>query len=161
MNNLIQNYSEQLVKIQREHIWIGTNYEKKVGDLSSEIAFKQPLPNVHSVAEIISHLTTWRKECMLKLTIGKGDITDEAEENWYSNSHLKEIGWQVIKQEYDDSLIPILEFLSAKEDSFLNKTYYDPDFKGDYTYTFLIEGMIHHDVYHLGQIGLVLKLINN
>jgi len=43
--------------------------------------------------------------------------------------------------------------------NFLTEEYYDTDFKGNYQYLFVIEGMIHHDIYHLGQIGIVIKLL--
>jgi hypothetical protein len=49
--------------------------------------------------------------------------------------------------------------LQSKDDQFLDEHYYDIDFKGTYPYSFAIEGMLHHDIYHLGQMGLVIKLI--
>ncbi|WP_255420549.1 hypothetical protein [Aquimarina sp. AD10] len=41
----------------------------------------------------------------------------------------------------------------------MKKEYYDTDFKGNYEYSFLLNGMLHHDIYHLGQLGLIIKYL--
>ena len=122
-------------------------------------AFIRPLPNLHSTAEIISHLTFWRKETILKIKTGTGSKTDACEENWLPNETLSKKGWVVLKSEYDKSLTTLIKLLDKKTDSFLLQEYYDTDFKGYYPYQFLLTGMIQHDVYHLGQLGLILKLL--
>jgi hypothetical protein len=49
--------------------------------------------------------------------------------------------------------------LRTKVDDFLLEKYYDTDFKGYYPYKFVVHGMLHHDVYHLGQLGLIIKFL--
>ncbi|MEM7040615.1 MAG: DinB family protein, partial [Bacteroidota bacterium] len=122
-------------------------------------AFVRPLPDLHSVAEIVSHLTTWQKETILKIETGTGSLTDDAEANWYSNEVLKAKTWATVRQEYEESLAKIIQLLETKEDSFLQTTYYDTDFKGDYPYSFVIYGMLHHNIYHLGQLGYIAKYL--
>ncbi|MFK7983138.1 MAG: DinB family protein [Saprospiraceae bacterium] len=128
-------------------------------NINEHNAFIKPLPDLHSVAEIISHLTTWQKETILKIETGKGRLTDDSEENWYSNEKLKEKKWSTILNEYKTSLAKLIELLKTKEDSFLNEQYYDADFKGDFPYSFVINGMLHHNIYHLGQIGIIVKYL--
>lgn len=60
---------------------------------------------------------------------------------------------------YSQSGQSTIDFLKTKTDAFLYEIYYDPDFKGTYPFRFVIQGMIHHDIYHLGQIGLVIKFM--
>jgi len=69
------------------------------------------------------------------------------------------MGWEKILAKYQNSLSEIIQLIRNKEDEFLTEEYYDTDFKGYYQYSFVIEGMIHHDIYHLGQIGIVIKLL--
>jgi len=114
---------------------------------------------MHSAAEIVSHLTLWRKETILKIKTGKGSKTDDSEENWLDNDRLRELGWRQLKTDYDNTLTELIALLQSKEDSFLEEQYYDIDFKGEYNYSFVIYGMIHHDLYHLGQLGLILKYL--
>lgn len=157
MQILIQHISKQLEDIQNGKNWIGSSFHSKLSSIDEEFIFTRPISNLHSIAEIISHLTLWRNEAILKIKTGKGSKTDDCEENWLSIDALKNKGWEIIKNEYDSSLTELLSLLQDKEDAFLNETYYDTDFKGIYTYNFLINGMLHHDIYHLGQLGIIIK----
>jgi hypothetical protein len=56
-NILINNLSKQLIDIQKNKLWMGDNFEKKLNKLSSEDAFVRPLKKLNSVAQIIAHLT--------------------------------------------------------------------------------------------------------
>lgn len=160
MNILIHHIIEELNDIQNGKIWIGSSYEKKLHAIDENLVFKRPIEHMHSIAEIISHLTLWRKEAILKIETGTGSKTDDCEENWLPNSTLKVKGWATIKLEYDNTLAELIALLKEKNDSFLKKEYYDTDFKGNYTYRFLLSGMLHHDIYHLGQIGYITKYLN-
>lgn len=160
MNTVIKHIIEELTDIQNGKIWIGSSYEKKLQAINDKLAFKRPIEHMHSIAEIISHLTLWRNEAILKIKTGTGSKTDDCEENWLPNSTLKEKGWTRIKSEYDNTLTELITLLKEKDDSFLKKEYYDTDFKGNYEYRFLLSGMLHHDIYHLGQIGYIIKYLN-
>ncbi|MEB3345136.1 DinB family protein [Aquimarina gracilis] len=160
MNILINNIIEQLVEIQNGKIWIGSSYDSKLNGIDDNLVFVRPIKNLHSIAEIISHLTLWRNEAILKIKTGKGSKTDDCEENWLTNEKLKAKGWDKIKSEYDNTLTELITLLKRKDDSFLKKEYYDTDFKGNYEYRFLLNGMLHHDIYHLGQLGIITKYLN-
>ena len=150
---------EQLKEIQAGKPWVGSTYEQTLDKIDATQVFKRPLDSLHSVAEIISHLTFWRMETALKIKYGTGSKSDDCEENWLPNTHLEAIGWEKLKSDYDNSLTLIIELLQDKEDEFLLQEYYDPDFRGLYTYEFVLNGMLHHDIYHLGQLALIVKLL--
>ncbi|AUP78594.1 DinB family protein [Flavivirga eckloniae] len=160
MNTLINHIIEQLTEIQSGKIWIGSSYKSKLNSIDDHLVFISPIKDLHSIAEIISHLTLWRNEAILKIKTGKGSKTDDCEENWLTNEKLKVKGWTKIKSEYDNSLSELIDLLKEKNDEFLNETYYDTDFKGIYKYRFLLNGMLHHDIYHLGQLGIIIKYLN-
>ena len=140
-------------------IWAGTSYNKRLSQLKESQAFVRPLPSVHSIAEIIAHIISWRKDTILKLKTGRGELKDDQPENWKSNDELKSIGWKKLREEDNSTLSELFELLRDKDDTFLNEVYYDPEFGGNFPYSFELEGMLHHDIYHLGQIGLVIKLL--
>lgn len=159
MKVLIQNIINQLIEIQKSKVWVGSTYESKLKNINEQNAFVKPHADLHSVAEIISHLTTWQNETILKIKTGKGILTDADEQNWYSNEKLKGKTWVVILENYKTSLNTLIEILKTKEDYFLKQQYYDPDFKGNFPYSFVINGMLHHSIYHLGQIGITVKFL--
>lgn len=157
---LINYITQQLLDHQEGKVWIGASYQRILKSIDKHNAFIRPFPDLHSVAEILSHLTTWQKETILKIKTGVGKLTDDCEENWYSNEKLQEKKWATILEEYQESLAALITLLQTKEDSFLQEEYYDPDFKGNYPYSFVINGMLHHNIYHLGQLGIIVKFLN-
>ncbi|MEL7002560.1 MAG: DinB family protein [Bacteroidota bacterium] len=159
MKDIINEITLQLKEVQEGKIWINSTFHKRLAEIDETTAFLRPHEQLHSIAEIISHLTLWRNEAILKIKTGKGSKTDDCEENWLSNDQLKNIGWNSIRSNYDNSLKELILLLKEKNDSFLSQKYYDTDFKGYYDYRFVINGMLHHDLYHLGQIGIILKFL--
>jgi len=149
----------QLIQIQSGKNWIGINFQQQLKSLTEEEFYHQE-NSMHSIAEIISHLITWRKETIIKMNTGKGSITEDHPSNWQSNDAIKSIGKYQLLRNYEESLAELVALLKRKNDAFLDETYFDTDFKGYYPYSFVVKGMIHHDLYHLGQIGLIIKLMN-
>ncbi len=160
MNSVITYMVNQLIEIKEGHPWVGNSYSRKLSEVDESMAFARPSENVHSIAKIIAHLTMWRNEAILKINTGKGSKTDDSPENWLSDEALISKGWHVILSEHNASMDEFIKLLSEKEDSFLDEEYYDTDFKGNFPYSFLINGMLHHDIYHLGQIGLLVRQLS-
>ena len=159
MRVLIDNIIRQLKEVQEAKNWMGANFVDKLNPITENEAFIRPLPSLHSVAEIVSHLTAWRRDAITKISTGKGKLTEDSAENWLDNDALRRIGWNAIMADHKNSLAELIDFLRAKDDNFLQQKYYDTDFKGDHEYQFVIEGILHHDIYHLGQLGIVIKLL--
>ena len=157
-NPLISSLINQLQEIQSGNLWLGVNFEKKIKLLNEEDFFYKA-NEMHSVAQLLSHLTTWRKDAIIKITTGKGIITDCDPSNWANNEALKKLGCKSIISEYKSTLYTIIDLLKDRTDSFLNDHYFDIDFKGSYPYSFALYGLLHHDIYHLGQIGMLITMI--
>ncbi len=151
---LIDNLIEQFHEIYNGSPWLEETIFKKLDGLDETTAFEKPLPNLHSVAEIISHLVVWRNEITNRLLGQERKIKMASPENWLSNENLKITGWAKLRENFNQSQDRILGLLNEKEDSFLEEPFVDRNFK------YLVEGLIHHDIYHLGQIGIVIKLLH-
>lgn len=156
---VLSNIIQQLQEIHNGKLWMGDTLQKKLNSITSDEAFIRPLPNLHSPAELIAHLTAWRKDAILKIKEGKGQLLDSSPMNWMPNAELRAMGWKQVIQEYEKSLNGLIDLLQSKSDSFLEEQYEDQDYKGIYSYSFLINGILHHDLYHLGQLGIIIKLI--
>lgn len=162
MQILIKNIIEQLTEVNNGKLWIGTQstIERKLKQIDESLVFTRPISGLHSVAELISHLTFWRQEAISTIKTGKGSVTEESKGNWRTNDELIKSGWQKLRTDYDNSLTELVELLQQKEDSFLSEHYDDIDFGGKSTYSYLLNGMLHHDLYHLGQLGITIKFLN-
>ena len=148
---------EQMLEVQDGKVWMGDTFQYKFNTITEHEAFIRPLPSVHSVAELVAHLTAWRRDAILKIKSGQGVLTDQDAENWPDIETLKKIGWAQLVQDYKESLTALAQLLKVKDDAFLQTKYQDQDYGGPYPFAFLINGLLHHDLYHLGQIGLVIK----
>ena len=66
---------------------------------------------------------------------------------------MKPLGWENLIQQFKDSQDKLTTLLKSKQDPFLETPYGNKNFK------YLVDGILHHDLYHLGQIGLVNKML--
>ena len=160
MSNVLVSYiSKQLNDLQKKELWMGQNFEEKFAQINEEEAFISYQSHMHSVAQIVAHLTAWKKDALLKVTKGIGQLMDDHNDNWPNNEELKKIGWDQIKQDFENAHENLMTALSGQNDELLELTYHDQDYKKEYEMAFMLEGLLHHDVYHLGQIGLIIKMI--
>lgn len=155
-NTMIQNLVKQLQNVQDGDLWLDETFSKKIDRLQEEQAFTRPIPELHSVAEIVSHLLEWRKSCIKKLQGQESSLTMESPDNWKSNDELKKIGWKKLKEDFYASQYHLIRIIEVKDDTFLDQVYRDTA----YTNHYFLEGMIHHDLYHLGQVGIAVKLLH-
>ena len=156
---IIDYIIQQLLEVQNGKLWMGDNFERKINSITEQEAFTKPSPTMHSVAELIAHLTAWSNDTILKIRNGRSELRDSNEQNWPDNNNLKKLGWNTIIQNYQKSLSQVIDLLKSKDDSFLKEKYFDQDFNDEFDYSFAIDGILHHTIYHLGQMGIVIKLI--
>ncbi len=152
---LINDYIQQLQDITLGEVWLDETINKKLGEVEEKDVFTRPIPELHSVAELISHLHEWRLETISRLKGNKQGFVEDDPRNWRTNDELKVVGWQQLKQNFYNSQQQLIDFLKGKDDEYLQQKY--PHYT--YTYKYLVQGMIHHDVYHLGQMGLTIKML--
>lgn len=155
-NNLVRKYIQQLTDLFDGNNWTDENFVKKVSSISEETAFKQPFPGNHSVAEILWHCIYWRKAVLKRCQNDlKFEEQTEKEQNFLSLELLRKKGWGRLINELEETQENLIKFLITKTDDFLEK-----EFKPGRKIKFEIEGLIHHDYYHLGQMGLVISILN-
>ena len=152
---LIKNIIRQLHEIQEGSLWFDQCIKDKIDTLSDAEAFARPIPQVHSVAEHISHMLEWRKECLLRFKGQRTDLMNSADD-WKDDIELKKMGWVNLKTLFYESTITLINALQNQNDTYLETMFADTD----YNFHYIIEGIIQHDIYHLGQIGITIKLLN-
>jgi uncharacterized damage-inducible protein DinB len=134
-----------------KNAWHGPSVKEAIKNITQEQAV-QKLNNTHSIIELTGHITVWRRYVIGKLT---GDVnftvTDEL-------NFPAETNWKTIIKDLTDSQS---ELLLAIE-KFPEEKLYDHVPLTEYVYTYhtLLHGIIHHDIYHAGQIMVIRKLFN-
>lgn len=151
-------YISQLESLFNGQPWLDETLLKKTGSLTSEQAFQRPYPPVHSAAEILAHLIAWR-QVLIKRLEGNYDyqIQMQSAQDWPSLEQLQALGWNTLQQELISNQTRLIELLSQQSDEVLAIPYNDQG----HTFEYLINGIIQHDLYHLGQIGLVISMLHS
>ncbi|MGN6418767.1 MAG: DinB family protein [Pseudobacter sp.] len=152
---MIKHFVKHQLDIISEEPWFGDGFRSKIDQLTDEAAFTKPLPALHSVAELISHSIEWKREGIRQLQGALPQLTMNSPENWKSNEALKKVGWEKLKTDFYSAVNDLVQLLETKEETFLDQLTTDKR----YTKRFLLEGLLDHDVYHLGQIAITIKLL--
>ncbi|SFU13506.1 DinB superfamily protein [Algoriphagus locisalis] len=132
--------------------WLGVNFVDKLNQITLTQAAHKFSPSTNSIWEILNHLIRWRKLVLEGIPHNTytspfhnffQPITNPSKEEWLKTLDLlrdSEEAWQ--------------EYLSNLDESIFDKAFGDKQ----YNYHELIHGVLHHDIYHLGQISLLARL---
>ncbi len=127
--------------------WFGESLVAKLSSIAEEQAFWQPKAGEHSIAQIVSHMNFWRRAVLARI---RGEATDkytgDSPDNWPSPDSLKAIGWPAIRRSVDETQKALLASLDAPT-----------PLAEDVADT--LAGTLQHDIYHLGQVGYIRKLV--
>ncbi len=150
---LINDIIRQLNDLDNGDLWLDENFAKKLEQVTESSVFRRPLPDLHSPAELLSHLIVWRRVNIRRLNGETVELDAEHPDNWKTNEELRPIGWEKLKEEFFKSKQDVIALLDGKDDTYLDavSTYYGKDVK------YLLQGLVHHDLYHLGQLGISIK----
>ena len=148
MKTEIQNIAATLKHTFLKNAWHGPSVKETLESLTSEQANKR-LPNTHSIIELVAHMTSWRAFVISRLT-GNDDFKVSDELNFPNEKN-----WEKAILDLDESQSQLMAALENFPESRLS----DIVPHGEYKYTFyiLLHGIIHHDLYHTGQIALIKK----
>lgn len=110
--------------------------------------------NVHTIAELIYHITSWRIFAVKKIN-GDEDYNIKTEnQNWGSLGTIDEFELETLIMELTLSQDELIKALEEKDDNFLELIV--PG--AEYNYYTLLHGIIHHDLYHTGQMAILKKM---
>lgn len=157
MNREILLMEEQLKDAYEGQPWFGRSAKELLSEVSEEDAFIK-LNGQHSILELIWHMITWREFTLECLREKDNAGTKKFEElDWreldHSNKHL----WQEGLQKLNETQAGLISTLQQQRDSILPRQVKDRK----YDYRKLLNGIVQHDIYHLGQIAFINKQLRN
>jgi len=155
MNKEIQYISGLLQKTYDGDPWFGRSVKKVVAEVDAKTALQKPNQQ-HSILELIYHMLNWREFVISRLQPGNDKPIQYFDKNdWRELDHHDESLWEKGLQLLENTQQLLVVLLSNLEDDVLSKQVADRE----YNYRFLFHGIIQHDIYHLGQIAYVKKLL--
>jgi hypothetical protein len=133
--------------------WFGKSFFEIVKQIAPSAAFVKP-NDQHSLAELLYHMITWSEfaENIFKENKRSVKIFDQLD--WRAIDPQKdtwENGLEIFKTVNEN----IIALLMTKEDSFLDEAVAERKYNVHY----LLNGLIQHHIYHLGQIAYINKML--
>jgi uncharacterized damage-inducible protein DinB len=155
MNKEIQSIIRNLENTLDGTPWYGRPVYAILREVDSSIAYQKPTEDSHSLIELLYHMLTWAEFTLKR--IEKDDVNDLAA--------FEKLDWREIDpkiHDWDEGLGALIAthqemiaLLQSKNDEFLNETV---DYR-QYNFRFLLNGLIQHNIYHLGQVAYLKKLL--
>jgi uncharacterized damage-inducible protein DinB len=142
----IARIGKQLERTYSGDPWHGPSLRSILEGIDGADASARPLPGAHSIAELAAHILAWREETLRRLE-GKGrDLP--MEENFPAP-----LPWSELLARLDRSHEALTKAVAALDEDVL-----DEKVEGRReSYYVLLQGIIHHDLYHAGQIAILKK----
>lgn len=142
---------------ESEQAWHGPSVVEVLREVSPKLANKRISPATHTIAELVFHMTTWRIFVVRKL---QGDTSFDImtkEKNWKTFPQFDEFEWETLQMELSLSQEELISELEKQtSDEFLDQIV------PGRTYSFytMLHGVVHHDLYHGGQIASLRKALS-
>ena len=147
---VIERVKSQLAEFYDGTSWVTENFKTKVLSIEPVNASLKTPGHSHSVTQLVAHITSWRNFAVQKLT-GNSDynIQDNSTEDWPDDE------WKVVRMEFESCHKNLLKAI----ENFPPEGWNSKVPGRNYSFLYLINGIVEHDYYHYGQIGSLMAAI--
>lgn len=149
--NESQRLADQLARALNGDAWHGPSWREAIEGISREAAVHRPIPDAHTIGEILLHATTWQDVVRRRLEGESPQVTGS--EDWPSAAFQDEASWRSAVARLFETGNALVETVGRFPDEKLQEK--RPSVEG--TWFDLIIGELQHVLYHAGQVGLLKK----
>jgi len=154
MNKELQSIISNLERVNTGTPWYGRPVFDILDEIDPSIVYKRPNKQ-HSLAELLYHMITWADFTLHRVKGDKEkDMTAFEKLDWRKIDPRVHT-WEKGLKKFKDIHKEIVELLNQEDDTFLKGVV---DYR-NYNFRFLLNGLIQHNIYHLGQVAYVKKLL--
>ncbi len=155
MNIEIQSIIRNIQNTLSGEPWFGRAIYPIMEEVDNSKAQIRPNGTGHSLIELLYHMITWAKFCLEQLNNASPEEIKMIENlDWREidpSVHTWPAGMAELKSIHDR----IIAILETKDDNFLSGIVAGRKFN----YRFMLNGLIQHNIYHLGQIAYIKKFM--
>ena len=145
----IERILDQLNRSWGGPSWTGVDIQPLLDGITDEQARAHPLPNAHSILELATHMTTWMNAVASRLGGETRELTPE--EDWRDVTQLT---WPAAITKMENAQSHLSDVIARLTPDDLDKKVAGRK----YTIYVMLHGVIQHNLYHAGQIGLLKKM---
>ena len=147
INRILGHYDEVL----NGAAWHGDPMWQILDGISAEAAAARPLPQAHTIWEIVMHMIFWEEVATKRLTGARAGLVEEL--NFPPMPAVTEENWRQTLDQLRASNRDFREALAKLDPAKLDQL----SAAGKRTFSNEVHGLIEHHVYHLGQIAMLKK----
>jgi uncharacterized damage-inducible protein DinB len=156
MKNEMSSIIHNLENCNSGHPWYGRAVFELLEEINPGTVHKKPGNADHSLIEILYHMITWAEFTLRRLQGDKEADLEASEALDWREIDSSIHSWEKGVKEFRQIQSEIISLLKSKNDSLLDGKV---DYR-DYNYRFLINGMIQHNIYHIGQVAYLKKILS-
>ena len=155
MNTEILRIAEQLKEAYEGAPWFGKNTKALLQEAETVNVFEKPAGQ-HNLLELLWHILTWREFTLTRMRPDPEKNSAYFEQHdWRWLDHSKKFLWDTGLKKFGELHNELVEVLQQQQDSLLIERVPERD----YNFRNLLYGIVQHDIYHLGQIAYITKLL--
>ncbi len=155
MNNKeVQSIITNLERVLTGQPWYGEAVMPMLRKIHPAVAYINP-KNSHAAIEIVYHMITWAEFTLSRVQKKQNYDLQTAEQMDWRIIDPKVQTWAKALDEFEQLHKQLIAELQTKDDAFLSEMV---DYR-EYNFRFLLNGLIQHNIYHLGQIAFLKNLL--
>jgi uncharacterized damage-inducible protein DinB len=132
--------------------WHGPALAQNLDGITAEQAAQKPIGAAHSIWELVNHATAWINVVISTLDGGTYAVLP-TERDWAAISAQDKAAWESALGILDSSMDALCGAVAELPDEKLDQLVPGQEFN----FYWLLHGVVHHNTYHSGQIGLIRK----
>ena len=140
--------------------WHGASTREILADVDATMAARRPIPNAHTIGEIVAHLTVWTREIARRFA--GAPPAPPIEGDWPAPAGSSESEWQAALADFDrahaELVAALRRFPPARAAETMGTARHQALGTG-LTFESTLHGLSQHLAYHTGQVALLRKLV--
>ena len=148
----IDRIVDQMERAFEGDAWHGSSLSEILSCITAEQAAARPIPEAHSIWEIVLHTSVWQRTVRERLQ-GRPIVELPEDEDWPEVPDTSSAAWAVAAEE----LRAEYEMLRAEAMKWKNRDLDETTEGQRYTVYEMLHGVVQHNLYHAGQIALLKK----
>jgi len=145
------NIADQLKRAFDGSAWHGPALLEILADVDAAAAAARPIANVHSIWELVLHITVWDRSGLVRL--GGEKYQPSGDDNFPPVAKASEAAWRKAVTDVKKTHEKLVRTVNALPDARL----WDRVPGKRYDFYHLLHGIAQHELYHAGQIAVLKK----
>ena len=147
--------ADQIRRAFEGEAWHGDALLEILKDLDAKAAIAKPIPNAHSIWEILLHIAAWDGAVIRRIGGQAVNLSDE--ENFPAINDSSQAAWKNAIASVRGTHDQLVKAVAAFPDERLSEQVPGKSAQPYYDYYYMFSGIVQHELYHAGQIVMLKK----